>query len=550
MKRPLLWLSVIALFGSLISVSASAAVKAGGACTKVKATTISNGYKYTCVKSGKKLVWSKGVKVAVKPTPSASPTPSATVTPVSKYSAGDACLTVGTQEKNASGYLECREVADKKFKFFQLSNIPTAPPTNISPENLDVCRLPDQSTTDRSQGPFITYPIKSGSLYAPIPKEGPINALIIPIDFADSPGKQSPKELYDELITNANAWMKWYSHGKSYYNFQTYEKWIRAPKNSTEYVPSDSFAGTPHQPELYKTGRSIRALEIASEYLDLAQSHFNYKNMHNVFILYPKDVKNIYAGIWKLGNWQFSNDPKDPPGTIKINDPRLMNVWVTATGARDTYFNFPVWSFFLHENLHNQGLQGHAPNQGMNLSIMTNQYGLSIPLSSWDTLTIDWQLENQFYCVQREKLEPTTLTLSPMEREEIGTKAIMIKLSESQLLVIESRRRDRWSSGYKGFPGLPVGFYGLIVYKVDTTAKPLYGIEEPDGANWKDSSDAYAYLIRNQNVDHGFIPGAPQSQPIDRNFIIYEGESLTTNGVKISLVKSGDHDQVSIEKAG
>ena len=137
-----------------------------------------------------------------------------------------------------------------------------------------------------------------------------------------------------------------------------------------------------------------------------------------------------------------------------------------------------------------------------------------------------------------------------MEREEIGTKAIMIKLSESQLLVIESRRRDRWSSGYKGFPGLPVGFYGLIVYKVDTTAKPLYGVEEPDGANWKDSSEAYAYLIRNQNVDHGFIPGAPQSSPIDRNFIMYEGESLITNGIKISLVKSGDHDQVLVEKVG
>ncbi len=61
MKRVLLWFAVIALIGSSTSVTASAAVKAGGACTKVKATTISNGYKYTCVKSGKKLVWSKGV---------------------------------------------------------------------------------------------------------------------------------------------------------------------------------------------------------------------------------------------------------------------------------------------------------------------------------------------------------------------------------------------------------------------------------------------------------------------------------------------------------
>ena len=79
MKRVLLWFAVIALIGSSTSVTASAAVKAGGACTKVKATTISNGYKYTCVKSGKKLIWSKGVKVVVKATP--NPTPSATPAP-------------------------------------------------------------------------------------------------------------------------------------------------------------------------------------------------------------------------------------------------------------------------------------------------------------------------------------------------------------------------------------------------------------------------------------------------------------------------------------
>lgn len=551
MKRYLATLAAAVLLASTSSPISSAAVKAGGTCTKLNTTTISNGYKYTCIKSGKKLVWSKGVK-ATTPAPKPTATPSPTPSPVSvvTHKEGEECSAVGERENNSAGFLECREVANKAKKYFQISLTPKAPPTNISPENLNICRIPDQSTTDRSQGPYIAYPIKSGSTYAPIPKEGPINALIIPIDFADSPGKGSPKEIYDELIKNMNAWMKWYSHGKSYYNFQTYDKWIRAPKNSTEYVPADSSAGTPHQPELFKTGRKINALEIASEYLDLAQNHYDYKGMHTMFILYPKDIKNIYAGIWKLGNWQISSDPKDPPNTIKIKDPRLLNVWVTATGARDTYFNFPVWSFILHENLHNQGLQGHAPNQGSNFGIMTNQYGLSNPLSSWDTLTIDWQLENQFYCVQRENLQPTTLTMSPMEREEIGTKAIMIKLSKTQVLVIESRRRDRWSSGYNGFPGFPQGFYGLIVYKVDTTAKPLYGVEEPDGANWRDYSDAYAYLIRNQEVDHGYIPGAPQSSSIDKNFLIYEGESLTTNGIKISLVKSGDHDQVKVERIG
>jgi hypothetical protein len=240
------------------------------------------------------------------------------------------------------------------------------------------------------------------------------------------------------------------------------------------------------------------------------------------------------------------NDPTR--GWYTTYDPRLINVWIHSSSGRQTYYNFPIWAFFLHENLHNQGLQGHAPNNGYNFGIMTNQYGMSLPLSSWDTLVIDWQIKNQFYCVQRENLKPTSLVMSPLEREEIGTKAIMIKLSNSQILVIESRRKDKWSSGYKGFPGLPDGFYGVIVYKVDTTAKPQYGVMEQDGPNWRDSSTSYAYLIRNLEVDHGYISGAPQSQPIDMNFVMYEGESLTTNGIKISLIKSGDHDEVRIER--
>jgi len=46
----------------------NAAVKPGSVCTKLNSTSTSSGFKYTCIKSGSKLVWNKGVKVAT-PTP-------------------------------------------------------------------------------------------------------------------------------------------------------------------------------------------------------------------------------------------------------------------------------------------------------------------------------------------------------------------------------------------------------------------------------------------------------------------------------------------------
>ena len=59
----------------------AAAPKAGATCTKKDATATSAGKLYTCILSGKKLVWNKGVGVPT-PTPSPSPTPSPTPTQI------------------------------------------------------------------------------------------------------------------------------------------------------------------------------------------------------------------------------------------------------------------------------------------------------------------------------------------------------------------------------------------------------------------------------------------------------------------------------------
>jgi hypothetical protein len=54
----------ISLFGSLFVIPAFGAVKAGAACTKVGSTSTTSGKKFTCIKSGKRLVWNKGNQVA------------------------------------------------------------------------------------------------------------------------------------------------------------------------------------------------------------------------------------------------------------------------------------------------------------------------------------------------------------------------------------------------------------------------------------------------------------------------------------------------------
>ena len=60
-----------------------AVVRTGSSCTKAGTTSIASGKKYTCIKSGKKLIWNKGesVKAIPSPSPSQTPTPTPSQTP-------------------------------------------------------------------------------------------------------------------------------------------------------------------------------------------------------------------------------------------------------------------------------------------------------------------------------------------------------------------------------------------------------------------------------------------------------------------------------------
>jgi hypothetical protein len=62
-KRTLSTLLVVALFVAPFTYASAATAKAGATCTKLKATSVVKGKKFTCIKSGKKLVWDKGVSV-------------------------------------------------------------------------------------------------------------------------------------------------------------------------------------------------------------------------------------------------------------------------------------------------------------------------------------------------------------------------------------------------------------------------------------------------------------------------------------------------------
>jgi len=82
MRRNSAIITIAALLSLTITPVAHSAVKQGASCKKLGQTTTQIGMKYTCVKSGKKLIWNKGAAIrkpaSTNAAPSQAPAPSPT----------------------------------------------------------------------------------------------------------------------------------------------------------------------------------------------------------------------------------------------------------------------------------------------------------------------------------------------------------------------------------------------------------------------------------------------------------------------------------------
>ena len=78
--RKQLNICLIAILTLIVLPAEAANIKAGSACSKIGQTQISNGYKFICIKSGKKSVWDKGTPLKSSSSIS-TPTPKQSVKP-------------------------------------------------------------------------------------------------------------------------------------------------------------------------------------------------------------------------------------------------------------------------------------------------------------------------------------------------------------------------------------------------------------------------------------------------------------------------------------
>ena len=247
-----------------------AAVKAGGACSKLNTTSIVGSKKFTCIKSGKKLIWNKGVAVASKSTTPIVEIPDPVITENSTYLSTSEC-------KLARGG-----------------------------DNSDL---------------YIGFP-RDGKYP---PAVGDRKTVVLFVDFADlSPNKDAINEYKKVQVPHTEKTFEMISYGKYRLKFEIVEKYYRLPGSADSYLK----AGFDNH-ELSKVARAMDHNKVINETLKAADSDIDFSKYDFLNIITPDWKDTVEAGAsgaagFNIDGKSFFLSSSGPAGDY-IGKPTLIN---------------------------------------------------------------------------------------------------------------------------------------------------------------------------------------------------------------------------------
>ena len=268
MRKYLLALITLSLLIPTGISTSSAAVKAGAACSKLNSTASASGKKFTCIKSGKKLLWNKGVILPAKTTTPEIPDPVIT---------------------ESSSYLATSE-----------------------------CKL---ARSGNNSDLYIGFP--RDAKYPPA--VGDRKTVVLFVDFADlSPNPKALSEMKNVQIPHAEKTFQMISYGKYRLKFDLVEKVYRLPSTSDSYLK----AGYENHP-LDKPMRAMDHQKIISETVKAADADIDFSKYDFLNIITPDWKESVEAGVSGAPNLNvdgktFFLSNSGPAGDY-IGDPKFIN---------------------------------------------------------------------------------------------------------------------------------------------------------------------------------------------------------------------------------
>ena len=296
MRRLLVGL-VAALSLSLITAQISvAAVTPGGKCSKAGATSTYNGKKYTCVKSGKKLVWNKGVTIA-KPVPVTSPIPTPTLTAVEIITAENfrfesLCQKDPFVPTEWAAYQEFALRNDtfscaRPYRFKLVTQPKTQPLQALTPKsglnNIESCKL-----THGQRDGQIAF---SSWINPKVVMNQRLNIQVIPIEFVDFPSNKTVTADHEKYFNYIKNGYYNISDGQVNVNFKIPSNYFKINKKISSYDSG----------KRYGQGGGIwdwASMDMDAMFKDIVTAvdpAVDFSNLDLVFFVVPPTTDNDYV---------------------------------------------------------------------------------------------------------------------------------------------------------------------------------------------------------------------------------------------------------------
>lgn len=585
----------------LVASNSYAAVKAGSACSKAGIKSVSAGKTYTCVKSGKKLVWDKGVLIPVaKPAPNASATPSADATPSPTSSPaaviqidlpkeGSLCSTVGEKIMNGDRGMKCswgghanttEEAALRlTWRNYTITRISTSKSNNYASTPTENGNCPSSGDTFDVAGGILECRWVFGNKRQWIK----INTVKKTFTNAKSPVSIDVCKLQNSAMNvvldgrNSNQFVGFPLLKPDYMSVKGINEVLIVP------VDFPDFPGGTDLKE--KLANDKKMLVDWYNYFSGGQNQFNVTTMDH-WLRLPKN-RSGYLTDEKNNNASASDSNKRqslqaqafidevtkefdlrkfttvylfyPDGNYAQGDLIVRNETFRIKEGQATlnFFSWGrnlegmetlKWAYYIHETLHDLKISGHAPGNGWPLGIMTNQSGISLAMNPYEQFLLDWLPAEQIYCDESRTLKSATISLTPVEREDRQTKMAIIKLSSTRAIVVESHGVDKWSSFKFGDREFAPGFYSIMAYIVDLDKS---GAPPTKSDSSSISNDEWAWAVWQKvsgTPSNHFNMNVGEGKNLSE-YVAVLGDSFVIEGVKVKFVGTGDYETIEISKA-
>lgn len=467
---------------------------------------ITNEIKYTCIRSGKKLIWDKGVKI--QKISSQSSKTGVKDSSVSNLSLCDLDSRVPTEWAQLQLWMKNRPDCPRPYRYVQAT--PTSHPKSIIPSlnplPISSCKIDDPIGRPHIWQTFRWQP----HLFRPTVSA---NIQVIPLQFTDLRSDSNPISDYQKYFEFLRNFLINSSDVKIEPSIQIPEEYFQVGYPSTKYELNNEHKG---------------GSALLEDIENLVASKLNLADVDLIIFVVP-----ITAELGQVSQKLNFGDPQSP--IFKGKAIYLQGSINISKSSRLKWTPDP-W-VMVHEAIgHSMGLDDHfggelfRPDQLMPAhpkDLGTGQWGNMSGVNGdfliWDKWTVGWVSDSQIACVDPKSQATISLTPSTMKSDK--TKAVVIPLSSSRGIVVESQRSVGYNFKY------PKESNGALIYAVDMTE-----IAAGSGAPWGYGVYVQRPASRPANVyQNGFTLG---------DAALKVGESLVVEGVKISVVEAGDFGDV------